>query len=323
VVTAKDGLRVWDLRRIRAELDQLGLDWDGPPVVGQPFEHDPGSSQARKPDLQIEVDLGELDAGGVQALVERGFAHVMEGEWQKAAADWDRIVRWKPDDHWSWYHSAPLHLQIGDPAGYRQVCREMLARFGNTDNPQIAERVAKTCSLAPDAVPDLGPVLKLADRAVTGMEKNGLYRWFVLAKGMAEYRGGHDAVAVDWMDRFSPRIDGNPSDATAFAVLAMAKHRLSGGRKPPEPTPGGSTQGADTPRSGGADATRLADEARAALGHAEAILAEKMPAPARAGPSAMAGTIGCTHASSPAKPRRCWKRKRRINHKDTKAKEKP
>jgi tetratricopeptide (TPR) repeat protein/WD40 repeat protein len=31
VVTAKDGLRVWDLRRIRAELVKLGLDWDAPP----------------------------------------------------------------------------------------------------------------------------------------------------------------------------------------------------------------------------------------------------------------------------------------------------
>jgi hypothetical protein len=30
-VTAKDGLRVWDLRRVRAELVKLGLDWDLPP----------------------------------------------------------------------------------------------------------------------------------------------------------------------------------------------------------------------------------------------------------------------------------------------------
>jgi len=36
---------------------------------------------------------------------------------------------------------------------------------------------------------------------------------------------------------------------------------------------------ADTPRSGGADATRLAEEARAALGHAEPIVSQKMPDP--------------------------------------------
>jgi hypothetical protein len=31
VVAAEDGLRVWDLRRIRRELAKLGLDWDAPP----------------------------------------------------------------------------------------------------------------------------------------------------------------------------------------------------------------------------------------------------------------------------------------------------
>jgi serine/threonine protein kinase/WD40 repeat protein len=31
VVSAADGLRVWDLRRIRRELAELGLDWDAPP----------------------------------------------------------------------------------------------------------------------------------------------------------------------------------------------------------------------------------------------------------------------------------------------------
>jgi hypothetical protein len=31
VVSAADGLRVWDLRRLRAGLTRLGLDWDAPP----------------------------------------------------------------------------------------------------------------------------------------------------------------------------------------------------------------------------------------------------------------------------------------------------
>src|SRR5262249_58604125 len=111
--------------------------------------------------------------------------------------------------------------------GYHGACREMLDGFGNTDKLEIAERTAKTCSLAAEAVSDFAPVLKLADRAVTGTEKHRDYRWFVLAKGLAEYRAGHDAAAVDWLNRFSPRADdGEHRDATAFAVLAMAKHRL-------------------------------------------------------------------------------------------------
>jgi hypothetical protein len=81
----------------------------------------------------------------------------------------------------------------------------------------------------------------------------------VLAKGLAEYRAGHYAAAVDWLNRFSPQAHGAHWDATAFAGLAMAKHRL--GLAP------------------GANSTRLAEGARAALIHAQAILSQKMPDP--------------------------------------------
>jgi hypothetical protein len=85
-----------------------------------------------------------------------------------------------------------------------------------------------------------------------------------MAKGVAEYRAGHYASAVDWLNRFSPRADGVHCDATTLAVLAMAKLRLS-----PEP------------RSVAAEPSnaQLADEARTALAHAEAILSQKMPDP--------------------------------------------
>jgi hypothetical protein len=81
----------------------------------------------------------------------------------------------------------------------------------------------------------------------------------VLAKGLAEYRAGHYAAAVEWLNRFSPRVDGVYYDATAFAGLAMAKHRL--GLAP------------------GADDAHLADEARAGLTRAQAIISKKMPDP--------------------------------------------
>jgi serine/threonine protein kinase/WD40 repeat protein len=38
VCSAEDGLRVWDLRRIRRGLDELGLDWDAPPYPEAPAE---------------------------------------------------------------------------------------------------------------------------------------------------------------------------------------------------------------------------------------------------------------------------------------------
>jgi hypothetical protein len=134
----------------------------------------------------------------------------------------------------------------------------MLTRFGNSDRAEVAERVAKACSVAPDALADWGRVRRLADQALAN---NGSDKWRLLAKAMTEYRDGRYADAVAWLERVAPRVNGVHWDAQGFAVLALAKHQLSQGSAP------------------GADATRLAEEARTALGHAEVILSQKMPDP--------------------------------------------
>jgi hypothetical protein len=55
-----------------------------------------------------------------------------------------------------------------------------------------------------------------------------MQRGFNLApdEGLADYRGGRHTEAVGWLERFGPKADGVYSDATAFAALAMAHHRL-------------------------------------------------------------------------------------------------
>src|SRR5262249_45731402 len=68
---------------------------------------------------------------------------------------------------------------------------------------------------------------QLADRALAGTEKDPLYRWFVLAKGMAEYRVGRFTTAVDWLGKsLSPGSEVTYLDATADLLLSMAHHRL-------------------------------------------------------------------------------------------------
>jgi tetratricopeptide (TPR) repeat protein len=139
----------------------------------------------------------------------------------------------------NWYNEAALRLRRNDLEGYRWVCQEMLARFSHTDDPKIAERTAKTCLLVPDAVGDLGPVLQLADRAVTGTEQNPLYyEWFLLARGVADYRTGDFANAVDRLNKaLSLSREAGYHDspgyyesrclaATVHLFLAMAHHRL-------------------------------------------------------------------------------------------------
>ena len=207
----------------------------------------------------------DLDSNFGLALRARMFGYVRQCQWDKAALDLARLAQLEPDRHWHWYQAAPVCLLLGDKEEYRRICRTMLARFGHTDKVGIAETTAKTCILAPDAVSDLRPVFKLADQAVTSTPDD---RWCVLTKALAEYRAGQYAAAVDRLNRLCPQVDAVHLDATAFAVLAMAKHRLSGGREPAEPR-----------AAPGADSIRLDEEARIALSHAETILSRKMPDP--------------------------------------------
>jgi WD40 repeat protein/tetratricopeptide (TPR) repeat protein len=194
----------------------------------------------------------KLDARDAFNHFELGNTYAAFGRWEQAAAALGQGLALDPGNEWARHGSAALLLRTSDVEGYRRACREMLGRFAKTDQPDIAERLAKTCTLAPGAVPDFAGVLKLADQAVKGTEKHPYYRYFVLTKGLAEYRAGHYAPAVTWLKRAGPRANGSPVDVSAFAVLAMAYQRLG-----------------------------QADEARTALSQSEAIRARKMPDPAK------------------------------------------
>jgi WD40 repeat protein/serine/threonine protein kinase/predicted Zn-dependent protease len=154
----------------------------------------------------------------------RRFAN--RAQWREAAPALARAVELDPSDHFGWYCQAALCLELDDAEGYRRACREMLARFRDTDNPNVAERTAKTCLLVPDAVADLAPVVDLVGRATTGREQHGDYPWFLLCRGLADYRAGRFADAVDRLDRCLAAGGRAPyRDVLAHLVLAMAHHK--------------------------------------------------------------------------------------------------
>jgi serine/threonine-protein kinase len=177
------------------------------------------------------------------------LAHATLGQWNKASAAYNDAVRLDPNKGWWWYMSAALRLYTGDLRGYRMACYQMLMRFANTDNPDVAEQTAKTCLLAPNAVFDVELVRKLADFAVA---RNGAGGYNGLTKALVEYRAGRFTHAVKALQGVGPKANGESLDATAFAILAMA-HKQQG----------------------------RVTEARQALDQARAILAHKLPKPER------------------------------------------
>jgi Tfp pilus assembly protein PilF len=89
IVAAKNGLRVWDLRRLRAELTKLDLDWDAPPV--------PTASASPIAPLSIHVELGEtLQRAQALSLVEQATRHWRAKEHAKALAALLQAVKIEP-----------------------------------------------------------------------------------------------------------------------------------------------------------------------------------------------------------------------------------
>jgi serine/threonine protein kinase/Flp pilus assembly protein TadD len=154
------------------------------------------------------------------------------GRFEEAQQTYQEALGLDASDPWNWYSDAPLRLYLGDVEGYRRDCREMLARFGPTDDPKIADCIARTCLLAPDAVGNLAPLLQLAERAVSGTQHHRGYSNFLLSKGMADYRAGDFAHAIDRLNQ-TLSLQGKLWDlsdpyreATAHVFLAMAHQRL-------------------------------------------------------------------------------------------------
>jgi serine/threonine protein kinase/Flp pilus assembly protein TadD len=210
-------------------------------------------------DPQIRKAVETANAAAKPAVVVHlealGDSHALSGAWSEALSAYNQAADLDPGNHVYLYYVAALRLRAGDMMGYRRACATMLERFGDTDQPDIAERVAKTCLLVPDAVSDFDRVLKLADRAVKGNEEHPWYQYFVFVKALAEYRAGHHAEAVKWLEQFGPKAIGGNMDAYVFAVLSMAQHRLGRG-----------------------------EAARVALASAEKIVAKKLPDPAAGRP---------------------------------------
>jgi tetratricopeptide (TPR) repeat protein len=151
-------------------------------------------------------------------------AYSQLGRWKEASAVLHRSLEVNPTNNDGWCQAAALYAAAGDVEGYRRTCREMLKGFGAATLPHSAEHIAKACLLLPDTLSaaDFGRVQKLAERADTATEKYGRY----VARELAAYRAGRHADALKLMQRWPPRANGFHWDATKFAVLAMAHHRL-------------------------------------------------------------------------------------------------
>lgn len=164
----------------------------------------------------------ELYPDYVYAFRARGACYAKQGRWKNARADLERVAGLQPDDAEAWCNEACLLLLQGDNDGYRELCRQALARFSGSADHSILYSVARICHLVPSAVVDPGQTVMLAEKAV-GNQPNAAWRRHTL--GMAHYRAGQLEQAFR---SFQDSIDVAPTwcHVLNWLPLAMAQHRL-------------------------------------------------------------------------------------------------
>jgi WD40 repeat protein/serine/threonine protein kinase/tetratricopeptide (TPR) repeat protein len=175
----------------------------------------------------VEVQRGQ--PGEADALFRRGFAYGRMAKWQRALDDYVAGLKLAPEDHWQWYCCAAVRLMAGNRDDYRRHSQEMLRRFARSSDPAIRERAAKAVLIVPDGISDLTLPTRLIDQSLQGTEKHWAYSWFLLSKGIAEYRAGRFESAVDWLKRGEAGHREPVPRAESRLFLAMAYQRLGRG----------------------------------------------------------------------------------------------
>jgi serine/threonine protein kinase/Flp pilus assembly protein TadD len=220
------------LRFILRYREARGLIGEGPPA-DEPF--------CNILEARSHAYLGQL------ALAEKGFTRAIEhqpdnaqlwlirahfwaqrGNWERAGSDFHQANARHPLDDirdlGSW---AIVQLRQGLVDGYAKTCRQMVDRFGQTDDPQQAAETCWLCALAPGPMMDQKSLVRLADRSRGQAPQDG---WSRRALGMALYRAGRMSEAISRLrDALDPGLlkkDEAAATALAQLFLSMALQRL-------------------------------------------------------------------------------------------------
>jgi serine/threonine protein kinase/WD40 repeat protein/tetratricopeptide (TPR) repeat protein len=245
-------LHVWDLRLIRKELGQRGLDWELPP-------YPPEDRSAGDEPITVAVNMGTQGlAGTPEALrraidrssavlafcplharccFQRGLAHAELGEWPQARDDCDRALQLDPDLTPAYYLRGWTCERLGD---HRQALTDFAAAAGREPHrtPALVELQSILHSEKRDANDDNtrawtlvtgsdsqqipGLAVLLAERAVLLAPDSKVY-WNTL--GVAQYRLGKWRSAIDTL-RHSLDVSHRHVAAYDLYFLAMSYAKL-------------------------------------------------------------------------------------------------
>lgn len=171
--------------------------------------------------------LNELNTSNAAAIYySLGDWHGRHAQWKEAATNFFKSIAGQPANFEAYDKLAPVLVQNGDIPAFEQLRRQILSRFGETTNADIAERIVNDCLILPWSGAELEHVGKIADRALNAGSNHWAWNHIQFAKALAAYRQGDFKGAANALE--SPLHDQGKDparDVKAYMVLAMAHHR--------------------------------------------------------------------------------------------------
>ena len=148
---------------------------------------------------------------------------VPQGRGSEALFAWRTALGANPPSYDAWTGYPELCLFLGHQEEYRNARRTLLKRYAQSRSSSIAEPVSRTCSLLPGTDDEQQKAAALADRAIAAKDSTlpWIYRYFLFAKALTEFRQGRLASAISLLEGEASKVMG----PAPRLVLAMALHR--------------------------------------------------------------------------------------------------
>jgi tetratricopeptide (TPR) repeat protein len=157
-------------------------------------------------------------------LIAQADELVAGGKFEEAAAIFEKVLTIYDADAWTWYRSATLQIFVGNEKSWISQCERMSKLFAESDDAFILERTGKVSLLA--VAPDTTRILAqgLIEKA-NALQPDSM--WFVLAQGLAQYRGKEYSEAIASLEK-ALTLGGRASsaDVCIHALLAMSHFHL-------------------------------------------------------------------------------------------------
>jgi WD40 repeat protein len=151
----------------------------------------------------------------------RAHAAVVLADWQQASQDYARLPTSESNPEQACEYGSVLLLQ-GDQEGYRQLCRRLRQRFGQSHNPEELYLLGRLLALAPQQVTEPAEAVALAEKAVAVHPREAWYRHTL---AVASYRAGRWAPAAEEAEKSMTDDPAWGGHVVNWLLLALAQQR--------------------------------------------------------------------------------------------------